>query len=682
MKSSRRQASHKQQSSRAQKEQSSSDFLFLVLIVLLGSLLRLDLLIANGFVIDSDEAIVGLMGKHMLEGGKIPTFYYGQHYMGSLEAIIASVYFRFLGVSSQTLKLVPFSFALLLIPISYFLAREISGRFGARVTSVSMAIPPSALVVWSCMARGGFIEIVLIGAIALLLACRWLKAAGQKPFLSMSIGIFLGFGWWVNNQILYFIAAIGLAMALASISDVFERKGAYKTVLCNFLMTVLGFAVGGFPYWNYNIQRGFPSFGIFQTASGSDFSDHLGGFFETAFPILFGAKAFWESRDLYPYSTALVWGFYGVIICLAVFFRRKQIVHLLLGRFDSSNPVELFLLFILFSVLIFAASSFGYLVQAPRYLLPLYVGVFVVTGYVLNSIYKPSPIIARTLALILVGINLYSYYPGRRMIPGEPFVFQGERASKDHAELLRWLKEHQVQKVHTNYWIGYRLAFETQEAVTFSMFQEPRQVRIPWYEGDLNPDLYFSYPFVLVPSQAKLVKEGLDVLGYEYQEHTISGYVVYFGIRPRAGERAPESLRVVSREFLEVSASHKSEDAWRAIDGQVETRWGTGEPQKPGMEFSLKINPPQTLSRITYKLGGWKHDYPREFSIDLESSTGEKNTVLTPSGARALQYLLDRTSDLSLYLDSFATSKVILRQSGNDAVFDWSIAELQLQQRE
>jgi hypothetical protein len=35
--------------------------------------------------LNSDEAVVGLMARHILDG-KRPVFYYGQAYMGSLDA--------------------------------------------------------------------------------------------------------------------------------------------------------------------------------------------------------------------------------------------------------------------------------------------------------------------------------------------------------------------------------------------------------------------------------------------------------------------------------------------------------------------------------------------------------------------------------------------------------------------
>ena len=99
-------------------------FLVLSLVVALGVAYRYFVLEYNSFAIDSDEAIVGLMAKHILEGKGIPVFYYGQHYMGSLEAILASGVFSFLGQSNFSLKLVPLFFSGLHIYLTFLIARQ------------------------------------------------------------------------------------------------------------------------------------------------------------------------------------------------------------------------------------------------------------------------------------------------------------------------------------------------------------------------------------------------------------------------------------------------------------------------------------------------------------------------------------------------------------------------------
>lgn len=85
----------------------------LVTALLIGAaILRIDFIRASGFVIDADEAIVGLMANHILHGGELPVFYYGQHYMGSLEPLCAALMFWLFGSSPLFCSLRRFSFRL------------------------------------------------------------------------------------------------------------------------------------------------------------------------------------------------------------------------------------------------------------------------------------------------------------------------------------------------------------------------------------------------------------------------------------------------------------------------------------------------------------------------------------------------------------------------------------------
>src|SRR5918992_4738898 len=54
---------------------------------------------------DADQAIVGLMAKHLAELRAFPLFYYGQTYMLGVEAWLAAPLFAVAGVSATALKL-------------------------------------------------------------------------------------------------------------------------------------------------------------------------------------------------------------------------------------------------------------------------------------------------------------------------------------------------------------------------------------------------------------------------------------------------------------------------------------------------------------------------------------------------------------------------------------------------
>src|ERR671938_597376 len=74
--------------------------------------------------IDGDEAVVGLMARHIAFLGERPVFYYGQPYLGSLEAFSVAPLFRLFDSSTLLLKLVPTAYGLGFLVLSAALARR------------------------------------------------------------------------------------------------------------------------------------------------------------------------------------------------------------------------------------------------------------------------------------------------------------------------------------------------------------------------------------------------------------------------------------------------------------------------------------------------------------------------------------------------------------------------------
>ena len=69
--------------------------------LLLALLLRLWLVTHAGGVVNGDEALVGIQAQHILRGER-PTYFYGQVYMGSLEAYLIALLFALFGSSAWT----------------------------------------------------------------------------------------------------------------------------------------------------------------------------------------------------------------------------------------------------------------------------------------------------------------------------------------------------------------------------------------------------------------------------------------------------------------------------------------------------------------------------------------------------------------------------------------------------
>jgi hypothetical protein len=667
--------------------------LALTLLTLLGLALRLDFAIAMGWILDADEAVVGLMAKHISEGGPWPVFYYGQHYMGSLEALLAAGVFSLFGISEVALKSVPLFFSVLLIPLSFLLAYACvagantpgadSGTDGALATRTGLlaaaliAVPPAPLLVWSSMARGGFVELLCVAALALLVAVRWFKSAhpvpAATPTRSLLLGCLLGFGWWINNQILYFMLPIALLMALRLLQP---RHGVslrcrIGALVKHAALGVFGFLIGGAPYWGYNVLHNFPSLGMFQPVSLTTALAQFQAAFSSSLPMILGARHFWDEGDIFPAAAAMYLTLYALLLGVLLWQRRQELAQLLRLRLTHNPGAELLLLCSCCILPIFAISSFGSLWRAPRYLLPLYIVLLPLLGIVLGRL--PRQISSLLFAALLM-LNLASAYWGGRAIPGQPEVDMGERVARDNAPLFAWLKANNYDWVRTDYWIGYRLAFESRERVRFVNFQIPREARIPSWLTLGKAYGIERMPLVLTQAQAKVVLAAMAILGDMAEVEQVGEYVVLHKIGPSLQTR---ELRIPEQWTLR--ASHNSAALPSLIDNDLQTRWGSAHPQSPGMYIELELTQPRALAGLSYELGSWAAtDFPRDLQIELVAPDGARKLLVGPGQLSSLRYYTDEAPYLKVIFPSIETQKIVITQTGRDSFFDWSMAEIRL----
>ena len=633
------------------------------LILILALIYRLDFLAASNFVIDADEGIVGLMAKHISEGREIPTFYYGQAYMGSLEPILVSGLFGIWGPSSALLKAIPLVFSLIFIVIVYALGDRLAGRLAGTIAAIYLAVPPLALLEWSTKARGGFIELICIGALALLCTAKWLGDPRAPKSLTIVTALLLGLGWWVNNQIIFFALPIGLYFLLRLI-----RLGLWP-LLAHFSLGVSAFFVGGLPFWIYNIKHNFASFGMFNFAEGDKIGSQFAGLWNYSLPILLGGMRFWQAKDLFKYSSTLTLILLVFVLLVVLYSRRAELAELFRARVDRQDPLLILVLFFLVTCLVFALSWFGFLYEAPRYLLPLYAAFPILLGFALS---KFRWIWLRTLVFVLViGLNLGSFYKGGRAIPGEPIVYAAERVARDHTELINFLDQHGIRWIETNYWIGYRLAFETDERIRFLIFGKPTQTRIEEYREEGHKLDDGRMPLVLVPGQAPAIERSLIVLGVRYKKSNVGGYVVIHDLEP-----SQKNLQRIYPE-AQVVSNFNNESAQLAYDTKIGTRWGSGAHQQPGMEISLKFASAQAIRSFGYALGEWEHDYPRGLSISFELEDGSYFQLLPAEDYSKIRGYIESSPTLHFYFPQLKVRGVTMKQLGEHPILDWSVAELE-----
>jgi len=647
-------------------EKNTRSLFMLILIVSIGFLLRLLFLNETQFVIDSDEAIVGLMAKHINEGKSLPLFYYGQDYMGSLEAILTSFVFRVFGMSGASLKMVPLLFSLIQIGLVYTLARYFVEKIPAIFAAALCSFAPITLLLWSTKARGGFIEVVVLGTLALILSCEILKrresSAKELKKLVFFLGLSLGVGWWVNNQISYYMLPIGFILGA-----VFFIRFKFLDAIKLGLLCLFAFFIGGAPFWYANIF-GDPAWATFEVLFGGsekvDAADHFLGFFENALPIIMGARRFWSKEDVFPFASYFFYSMYALglfALLKEVFFSKTRKGHFLL-----------ILSFITSVALIFSVSRFGWLSSAPRYVLPLYSVSFVILAigfqFLLSTSFRNF---VYPFFFLLICAQLSPLLLGPGMTIGQPFVFDGDRVAKDQSELYSWLDKEGYNHIFTNYWIGYRAAFETSEKVTFSRFAQPLTLRIPEYElgDDEKPAVY-----VLVPSQSQQFAERLALTGLQARKSSVGSYVIFDEIKPRW----PIGAEIVlTPEMLNTTLS--STEVAKVIDSDLNTRWGSGQPQNSKMQFDIIFPSPQEVTALNLHFGAFMHDAPRHLVLMAKKKDGNWFELLDLENTSDIQgFAAVGDVDWRLHFEPVELTGLRMRQVGTHAVFDWSIAELEV----
>src|SRR5947199_9025560 len=99
----------------------------LVALLLVGLAFRLAIIASPLGEIDGDEAVVGLMARHIAFLGERPVFFWGQPYLGSVEAFTAAPLFRVFDSITPLLKLVPTAYSLRFLAPSAVLGRRLVG---------------------------------------------------------------------------------------------------------------------------------------------------------------------------------------------------------------------------------------------------------------------------------------------------------------------------------------------------------------------------------------------------------------------------------------------------------------------------------------------------------------------------------------------------------------------------
>jgi len=421
----------------------------------------------------SDQAIVGLMAKHILERGEHPIFYYGSAYAGSVEPHYVAGVFALLGPTPKAYRIAMGGLVFMMMLGTWAVTRQAFGPLPAISALAYLAVPPFFFL-YKGLTSDGHYDAFNLFTLAVLFACLSIEKAmraGRDPgaFAFLLLGVLFGVGWWVN-PVTPVISAAALAWLLIRKSD--RPPVRYVPLLA------IGFVIGSAPWTWWNLRHDWASLGspeLGHVGLGGALHN-LGEVVLHSLPLLAGGTRFriaagWET---FPYSTILV-------VLFVAAFALPGVRRLLRG----DRVVRLFLL--CFAVLVATVIwSQRYVPSEPRVLFPYYVLIPPVLAAGWSAIVSRGRA-ARWFAVLGGGFLLFAHAYG---ITAEYRHLHNTNTEATAAldDLLSVLRREAVRHVYTDYWTAYRLAFESKEKIIAAPIPGDEAVRYPPYQDEVARD--------------------------------------------------------------------------------------------------------------------------------------------------------------------------------------------------
>lgn len=614
-------------------------------------------------VMDADQAINGLMARHILLG-EFPIFFYGQDYCGSLENYLVSVIFLLFGSNRFTLGLTIGIISLFLLFFIYFLTARIADRRTALVAALLTALPSNYFAFTSVLARSAYIETPLLGVLLFITAVRLFLVGERRRHLHFLLGFLGGLGLWTHLLAVFYLAPIGLLLLV-------KEKGFWRDPRV-LIYLAAGAALGGLPLWAYNVLHPWATWHYLQQPGVDEsFRESLKAFFIVRLPELFGLYHSQLRRYYVPVFSAAV---YAVILSGLVYLigmRRKGLRDLFRPGAGPGNGLDLLLLFLLVYPFIFSFSGFA-ANHTTRYLMPLYPAIPIFFSCLFFYLKERFSFLAWPfLAILLTSSLLGAFHLAIVFQPKQ--VLEYNRKQVIEQTLLAFLKERAIRTVYVpDFWQAVPLTFNAREEIIFG---QPYFDRYPPFTQIVDRSLR---PAFLLGQEATAFESTLIGIGGSYKKKRIGHLWLFYDFLPpsyRFTEVPAAGWRVYSAD------SGKPVSA--AFDRDLSTYWNLGRAMKPGDTFQLDLgHTVPDLGRILL-FSGAAEGLPRGLRLEI-SLDGErwKPVLEIPTYWNSLvwsgphPFVRPAEGPTELVFSPQPGRYLRITQIGNDTQNEWLIAEI------
>ncbi len=502
------------------------------------------------FPFNSDEAIVALMARHILAGAR-PVFFYGQAYMGSLDAYLVALGFWVFDQQVWVVRLVQTLLYVVTMITTIWLGKVGLGSLRTGVLAAFLLVIPTVNVtLYTTVSLGGYGEALLLGNL-MLLSGWWFWQAHSKsratdprqtPLRSVVLGwgilgLLTGLGLWANGLTLVYALPV---WALAGWLLFKRRPAGWKFSAALVACGAAGMLLGSAPWWIYAVQDGWQS--LFSELLGSAVAveegswimlrfQHLLYFFVFGLPVIFGMRPPWEIRWLALPLMPLALAFW---LAAMVWFGHRVI---------KPSPQSWFLRLLAGVALLllagFVLTPFG-VDPSGRYFLPLTVPLALVAADGVQCLPWRRTWQMGAIAVVLLFNAWGTLECARRNPPGltTQFYLQTAVNHRFMDDLIDFLRREQEWRGYTNYWVAYPLAFHSREQLIYvpglpyhpDLRYTARDDRYSPYTQAVAESRRVAYITTRNPALDALIRAHFTRRELSWEEKIIGDYRVYYRI--------------------------------------------------------------------------------------------------------------------------------------------------------
>ena len=188
--------------------------------------------------------------------------------------------------------------------------------------------------------------------------------------------------------------------------------------------------------------------------------------------------------------------------------------------------------------------------------------------------------------------------------------------------------------------------------------------------------------YLVGEAESDIWQRTLESYGARFVRRDLGGVVLFDEVAPQGDPHAtplsPSSLS------LEASDGRGSERL--ALDGRLETRWGSGAPQRRGMTFRVGFAEPTDVTWVRIRMGQLGRDRARALALETSVDGEHWNRQEVPTAVDGIRWKdgipeENARGDLDLWVNCRGIRALRLVNLGQSSRFDWSIAELEIDGR-